>query len=213
MRKSIAVAGIALASLYMGALAAAPAATPLDRFLDGLRTLRAEFTQRLVDSRGVTVQEATGRLVVQRPGRFRWELEPKGAAGGQLMVADGRNLWFYDRDLDQVDVKPADAVLSATPAMLLSGTSDIRTAFVVESLPRAGGLDWVEVTPRTNNADFVSARLGFAGRDLKEMVLHDKLGQVATLIFGRTMRNGPVDAAELQFTPPPGADVIGTPST
>ncbi len=138
MRRFIAMAGIALASIFVGALAAAPAPTPLDRFLDGLTTLRAEFSQQLVDARGVTVQEATGRLVVERPVRFRGDLEPLGAEGGQLMVADGRNLWFYDRDLDQVDVKPADAVLTATPAMLLSGTGDIRTAFAVESLPRAG---------------------------------------------------------------------------
>ena len=37
------------------------------------------------------------------------------------MVADGKNLWFYDRDLEQVSVKAADAALTATPASLLSG--------------------------------------------------------------------------------------------
>jgi hypothetical protein len=43
------------------------------------------------------------------------------------------------------------------------------------------------------------------------MVLHDKLGETATLIFGKTMRNGTVNAGELHFIPPPGVDVIGTP--
>ena len=37
------------------------------------------------------------------------------------MVCDGTNLWFFDRDLQQVTVKPVDAALTATPAMLLSG--------------------------------------------------------------------------------------------
>lgn len=210
MARGIAAAGLALA--FIAPLFAADASTALDRYLAGLTTLRAEFSQRLVDARGVTVQQASGRLVVQRPGRFRWELRPDGAEGGQLLVADGRNLWFFDRDLDQVTVKPADASLTATPAMLLSGTGDIRAAFVVEALPRADGLDWVAVTPRANDADFRDARLGFAGRELKRMVLRDKLGQTATLVFDRTVRNGPVDPAEFRFTPPPGADVIGTPS-
>jgi outer membrane lipoprotein carrier protein len=195
-------------------LVAAPqmtATTALDRYLAGLVTLRAGFSQRVVDARGVTVLEGEGRLVVQRPGRFRWEVRPAGAEGGQLLVADGRNLWFFDRDLDQVTVKPADATLTATPAMLLAGVADIRTAFDVVALPPAGGLDWVQVVPRAGDADFSDAKLGFAGRDLKRMELHDKLGQTVTLVFGKTVRNGAVDAAELRFLPPPGADVIGTP--
>ncbi len=203
--------GVVLA-LGVTQLAAAPApATALDRFLEGLRTLRAEFSQRVVDARGATVQEGVGSLVVDRPGRFRWEVRPAGAEGSQLLVADGRNLWFYDRDLEQVTVKPADVTLTATPAMLLSGTGDIRVAFDVQALPRAAGLDWVQVTPRADDADFRDARLGFAAGALKRMVLHDKLGQTATLIFGKAVRNGAVNAAELHFTPPPGVDVIGTP--
>lgn len=197
--------------LAAGAAAPAAAATSLDRYLAGLTTLRTQFTQRVVDARGVTVQEGAGSLVVQRPGRFRWEVRPAGAEGGQLLVADGRNLWFFDRDLDQVTVKPADATLTATPAMLLSGAGDIRAAFEVSALPRAGGLEWVQVTPRADDADFRDAKLGFAGRELKRMEMHDKLGETVTLVFGRTTRNGPVDASELRFTPPPGADLIGTP--
>jgi outer membrane lipoprotein carrier protein len=214
MRKAwLACAGLALAFGGASHAAANAAPTALDRFLEGLTTLRADFTQRVVDARGATVQEGTGRLLVQRPGRFRWEVRPAGSEGGQLLVADGHNLWFYDRDLDQVTVKPADATLTATPAMLLSGTGDIRGAFEVQALPRAGGLDWVQVKPRANDADFVDARFGFAGRDLARMELHDKLGQSVTLVFGKVLRNVAVNAAQLQFTPPPGADVIGTPLT
>lgn len=213
MHKAIlAAASLALAQFGGAAPVAAAAPTAIDRYLDGLQTLRAEFSQRLVDARGVTVQEAQGSLVVQRPGRFRWEVRPVGAIGGQLLVADGRNLWFFDKDLDQVTVKPVDATLTATPAMLLSGVGDIREVFEIERLPRSGGLDWVRVVPRASDADFRDARLGFEGRELKRMQLHDKLGQTATLLFSRTQRNATVDPAELRFTPPPGADLIGTPA-
>jgi len=43
------------------------------------------------------------------------------------------------------------------------------------------------------------------------MVLKDKLGQTATLTFEHAQRNAPVAPAEVSFTPPAGADVIGTP--
>jgi len=128
------------------------------------------------------------------------------------MVADGQNLWFLDRDLQQVTVKPADAALSATPAMLLSGTVDVRKNFKVSSAGKRDGLDWVLVEPQGRDADFRRALLGFAAGELKRMVLDDKLGQTATVVFDHVERNGTVTPAEVSFTLPPGVDVIGTPA-
>jgi outer membrane lipoprotein carrier protein len=133
------------------------------------------------------------------------------AGVGQLMVSDGRNLWFLDRDLEQVTVKPVDAALSATPAMLLSGTVDVRKNFNLTSAGARDGFDWVLVEPHGADADFRDALFGFAGGDLKRMILEDKLGQTATIIFDRIERNGPVTPQETSFTPPKGTDVIGTP--
>ena len=120
------------------------AATPLDRFLAHLHTLRTRFRQTLVDAHGGVLSHSVGTLIVQRPGKFRWSIHPLHArGGGQLMVADGRNLWFYDRDLQQVTVQPLSAALSATPAMLLSGTVDVRKAFHERLAGRREGLQWV----------------------------------------------------------------------
>lgn len=203
----------ALACVVLTSMAHAVAnETPLDRYLDGLKTLRASFVQTVEDSRGRTIDRASGDIVVSRPGRFRWEIQPEGQSSqGQLLVADGRNLWFFDRDLDQVTVKPADAALTATPAMLLSGGVNVREAFEIEDAGKSDGLEWVSVTPKASDADFREARLGFAHGELRHMVLKDKLGQTATLVFERAQRNGPVKPEEVSFTPPPDADVIGTP--
>jgi outer membrane lipoprotein carrier protein len=185
--------------------------TPLDRYLAQLKTLRAQFEQSVTDGRGETVQRATGRFVILRPGRFRWEVMQDGATSAQLMVADGKNLWFYDADLEQVSVKPAATALPATPASLLSGEGNIRDLFRVTSGGKRDGFDWVVVTPKSGEADFREARLGFANGELKGMVLKDKLGQTVRLQFHSSERNEPVSDAEVKFTPPAGADVIGTP--
>jgi outer membrane lipoprotein carrier protein len=250
------------ASLTRSAVAAPPAATstqaapskatatPLDAYLDNLHTLRTTFLQTLADPHGREIDRATGTLIVQRPGKFSWEIRPQpvatggdgasgaaragdkvtaateaiakggtaGAAGtpggggaGQLMVCDGTNLWFYDRDLQQVTVKPVDAVLSATPAMLLSGAVDVRKNFTISSAGEREGLDWVLVEPNGAEADFRSALFGFDHGNLKRMILEDKLDQTATIVFQKIERNGPVAAGEVSFKPPAGADVIGTP--
>ncbi|MGH2928081.1 MAG: outer membrane lipoprotein carrier protein LolA, partial [Solirubrobacteraceae bacterium] len=158
------------------AVAASRASTPLDRYLRNLRTLRVSFLQTVADAQGAEVGRATGTLTVERPGKFRWDIHPQqvvpgaaataggrvraekqpaaAAGSGQLMVCDGRNVWYYDRDLQQVTVRPVTAALSATPAMLLSGTVDVRKHFTEQSAGMRDGLDWVYVEPRSAEADF-----------------------------------------------------------
>jgi outer membrane lipoprotein carrier protein len=218
------VPAVAPAGAAGPAAPAAQQATPLDAYLDNLKTLRATFLQTLADPHGREIDRATGTLVVDRPGRFRWEIHPEpvtdnggGSPGeaapsaGQLMVCDGKNLWFLDRDLEQVTVKPVDSALSATPAMLLSGTVDVRKNFRITPAGERMGLTWVLVEPQGAQADFRDALFGFDHGELKRMILEDKLDQTATIIFEKVERNGPVSASEVSFTPPAGTDVIGKP--
>lgn len=191
--------------------APAAAATALDRYLDGLATLRAKFSQVVVDAAGKQLEKGQGSLLVRRPGRFRWEYTPDDA-GAQLLVADGANLWFYDRELQQATVKPAAAALTATPVMLLSGSAgELRTAFTVVAAGERDGLEWVKVTPRSAAAEFASAELAFRGGQLMRLVIHDRLNQTDTLEFTDSARGARISDAELRFTPPAGVDVIGTP--
>jgi outer membrane lipoprotein carrier protein len=205
-----------LAILWSHHAPGAVAQTPLDGYLSSLKTLRAEFTQTVTDSKGREVQTAAGKLTIVRPGKFRWELTPHSASGGagtspQLMVADGKNLWFYDRDLEQVSVKPSSTALTATPAGLLSGEGDVRQWFTVSSAGRRDGYDWVKVVPKQGDADIREAQLAFDKTDLRRMVIKDKLGQTVRLDFLESERNPAVAEADVKFSPPAGADVIGTP--
>jgi outer membrane lipoprotein carrier protein len=221
----------AAAPAQSGVQAPSAAPTPLDRYLKSLKTLRVTFLQTVADAHGAEVGRSTGTLIVERPGKFRWDIHPQsiaqganpgpsaappqsGAPGsGQLMVSDGRNLWYFDRDLEQVTVRPVTAALSATPAMLLSGTVAVREHFTESLVGPREGLNWVYVEPRSTDADFKSALFGFDGKGtLERMILEDKLGQVVTIIFQDVEVNVPVPATELTFTPPQGADVIGTPA-
>jgi outer membrane lipoprotein carrier protein len=206
--------------------------TPLDRYLKNLETLRVTFLQTVADAQGTEVGRSTGTLIVERPGKFSWDIHPQSVTpstnsgksastapqasapgGGQLMVSDGRNLWYLDRDLQQVTVRPVTAALSATPAMLLSGTVDVHEHFTESLAGMRQGLNWVYVEPRSAEADFKSALFGFDAKGtLQRMILEDKLGQVVTIVFQDVAVNVPVPAKDLTFTPPAGADVIGTPA-
>lgn len=206
-RRSFCAATLLLAALPTPC-AFAESTTALDRFLEGLVSWRAEFTQSMTDSRGRQRELQRGTLTVQRPGKFRWEIGPPN----QIMVADGRNVWFHDVDLEQVTVRPAGNALSATPAMLLAGGVTLRAAFDVSALGRRDGLEWVRARPKRADSEFREARFAFSGPELRRLEIDDKLGQQAVLLFANGVRNAAVDPGVLRFTPPPGVDVIGRPA-
>jgi outer membrane lipoprotein carrier protein len=96
--------------------------------------------------------------------------------------------------------------------MLLSGTVDVRENFKLTEAGRREELEWLLVEPKRSEADFRSALLGFSAKgDLQRMIVEDKLGQTATLLFEKSERNARVNADEVKFSPPKGADLIGTP--
>ena len=66
-------------------------ATPLDSYLQDLKTLRVEFLQTLSDAHGKETDRASGTLIIQRPGKFSWEIHPPVGNRQQQRVrpADG----------------------------------------------------------------------------------------------------------------------------
>ncbi len=178
----------------------------VDRFMQGLTGLDAAFKQVLRDSRGQIAEQSAGRLQILRPDRFRWEYATPHA---QLIVSDGKRLWLYDPDLEQVTVRALDKTLAGTPAMLLSGSGDLRSGFDVERVERREGVFWVVLVPKRTDTDFRRMRLGFRGDALGFMELEDKLNQTTVLEFTGLKRNPLLTADQFTFTPPAGADVIG----
>ncbi len=182
------------------------AAQDIDKLLSSLSTWSADFTQTIDDGHGKVLRSAAGKLYLQRPGKFRWDYtEPSE----QLVLADGKQIWFYDKDLAQANVRDMDAALANTPASLLSGNGSVSTQFDVKALPPAGGLEWFQLIPKRADTDFQLVRMGFDKGELASMFLADKLNQITQLNFTHASRNGKLPADLFSFTPPAGVDVIG----
>jgi outer membrane lipoprotein-sorting protein len=70
-------------------------------------------------------------------------------------------------------------------------------------------LDWYELTPREPQPEFRALRVVFKGELLVSLELEDHFGQRTRLDFQNLERNPDLDPALLDFTPPPGVDVVG----
>ena len=202
----IAAGLLVLAALLGPAAATASPASDVEKYLSGLASWSADFTQTIDDGRGNVLRSAAGRLYLQRPGKFRWDYSEPSE---QLILADGKQIWFYDKDLAQANVRDMDTSLASTPASLLSGSSSVSAQFDVTTRPPSGGLQWFQLAPKHPDTDFQLVRIGFDKGELRSMFLADKLNQITQLTFSNSKRNVPLPPDLFTFVPPPGVDVIG----
>jgi len=176
-------------------------------FLADVTRLSADFRQQVIDSRGLLQEESGGRVLMSRPGRFRWDYV---APYERTILADGRDIWLYEPDLMQATTRALDSAgLRDTPAALLTGEQDVLDRFAIERSWREDGLDWVELSPRQPESDFSSLELAFAGVELRHLSLRDRLGQLTRIEFSAVELNPELADGLFIFEVPPGVDVIG----
>lgn len=191
--------------LLVPVLASADDVQNFRAFFQNTTSMRAKFHQTVVDNLGRKVQEVTGSMQLQRPGKFRWDYD---APYVQLIVGDGKKVWLFDPDLNQVTVRPLDKVLGSSPAALLAGNKDIDKTFDLKSVGQQDQLNWIEALPKEKESGFERVMLGFKGNTLAEMEMRDSFGQITVIEFSGQQLNPKLDAKSFVFSPPKGADVL-----
>lgn len=187
-------------------MAVASGVDSLKNFLHHNRTVKAQFTQTVLDRNGKKVQAANGVMQFSRPGKFRWEYEKPYP---QLIVGDGARVWMYDADLNQVTVKKLDQVLGSTPAALLAGSNAIEQNFILAEGGKSNGLEWVDAAPKGKEGSFERIRIAFRASTLEVMELRDHFGQTTLIRFAGLELNPRLAPQAFSFVPPQGADVVG----
>ncbi len=197
---------IVLLLSLLPAVALGSAIESLKTFIQESKTVRATFSQTLLDKNARSIQESSGTMLFERPNKFRWIYEKPYE---QLIVGDGLQVWFYDQDLNQVTVRQLDLAIGSSPAALLAGNISIEDNFHLVELGRNDEIEWLEATPKTNESTFEIIQLGFSpDGTLKIMALRDNFGQTTLLTFSNLEKNPDLSADLFNFIPPDGADVI-----
>lgn len=198
-------AGVAWLTATAAAATGGDPLARLGRFLE-LDGFRAEFTQTVYDAGHNVVAASKGRLLLSRPGRFRWEYtEPSG----QIIVNDGLNLIVYDADLDQASVQPAHEVLGDAPITLLGGEEPLDARFHVKTEEAQEGLDWIALTPKSNELEFVRIRLGLYVERVVRMEMFDRFDQRTDVEFSHFELNPEIAADAFRVELPKTTDVVG----
>lgn len=193
-------------SLYVMTVYAQTPAEQLSGLLNNYQTLQANFIQKNYDARGALMQTSTGKLLLKRPGYFRWDAY---SPMKQTILTDGKKVWIYDIDLEQATVQPMEKASGQTPAALLTDSSaSLLAAYHISSSTKNNAPEFTLI-PKEENALFNKIVLTFNGPQLTQMNIVDNLGQITQIQFNKLKINTPIDLTMFKLNLPASVDVIG----
>ncbi len=181
-------------------------ASELTRYFDKLNSFQATFIQTIFSADNNAKKYSKGLIIVKSPNKFLLKYVKPFKL---LYVADGKKLWSYDEDLEQIVVKEQGDLLINSPAMLLSDAKNLTKSYRIEKTGVVNGWLWFELTPKQENSNFETVSLAFENNELIAMEMRDNFGQTTHLEFNNVIKNPKLAKNRFKFVPPKGVDVIG----
>jgi outer membrane lipoprotein carrier protein len=182
---------------------------------DGVRDLRAEFTQttRSVALGSVPGEEVPvrGWVVFAKPGRMRWVYESPEPS---LVVSDGETLWIYDPTAKEVQVLPVDAgFLSGTAIQFLLGEGQLLESFSVAVDSCDADVVSLELRPKQSASyELLTLRVEAASGAILATAVVDLFGNRTDVVFENVQRNLDPDDDLFHFEPSSDDRVLTLPS-
>lgn len=195
-------------------------AEQLRQFVRNSKTAQGEFVQQQLrppranesQDKGLKlVRQTQGNFVFQRPGRFIWETQKPYE---QKLIADGKQLVLWDKDLNQATFRSAGQALASTPAAILFGETSLDQHFELVEGEERLGMKWVALVPKKNpdgskgDLPYTKISVGMANSLPKALELIDGLGSVVLVTLDKIQLNISLPTNTFTFSPPSGAEVL-----
>lgn len=166
------------------------------------------FQQSTLKAMDIT-DSASGRIFIKRPGMMRWEYEKPER---QIIVTDGRELWVYRPEDNQVIVGKApyffgegrgagflsDMTLIRKAFFILPGKKTRKDHYQVKLLPR-------EKTMDIANIDLMISKETF---DLVQVDTFNEFGDETRIFLSDFQVHPDLDVDLFRFSVPEGADIV-----
>lgn len=181
----------------------------LEQFFAQTQSLQADFQQSISELYGKTLESSSGKIIMQRPHQFVLNYEKPER---QQYVSDGKTLWMFDEELEQVSIKSFDEGLANSPALFISSNQQLDQSYHISDAhdPQRPELKIVKLVPKGDDNLFSSVYLAFKDGLLIELLMQDNFEQVTKLEFSEIKINAQLPEDTFRFKIPDDVDVIGT---
>ena len=94
---------------------ASPSQDLVDK-IKNIKSMRANFSQKLVDSQNNSETKSKGLMILKKPDFFKWIITSPNA---QQIISNSNKLWIYDSDIDQLIIKKVSNNIAQFPYLIL----------------------------------------------------------------------------------------------
>jgi outer membrane lipoprotein carrier protein len=189
---------------FSTAFAKTEAVKTLESNLNAMHSLKATYSQ-VVSNEGKVIEKSLGSFYLSKPGKFRLSVR---LPAEQLIVSDGKTLWIYDKDLEQVTQRTLAKDITGMPALFLSGyNDDVIKAYDVK-LKNERETEAYELTPRNPDSQYQLIKLIFKKGLLSDIAIKDNLEHLTSLKLKDVILNPTLSERLFKFKPPKGVDVV-----
>ena len=210
MKKPSFIVYILFIFLFPLSVLADDAATSLENTLAHIQTLQANFSEVILTGNHVN-QRLSGMFYLKKvgnmPGKFSWQTK---TPIHQEIISDGKQLWIYDKDLEQVIMTSLKKNVGATPVLLLNGqkgniAQNYQVKLTADTVSNRTRL--YTLAPKEKTL-YRFIQMSFEGDKLVRMRFEDNLGQFTDFTFTNIRLNQPITDKIFIFKIPKNVDVI-----
>ncbi len=179
----------------------------LESLLAEISTLSADVVQHIVESDGGILEQSEIQMLLKKPDGFYWEtLSPFP----ELIVSNGKKLWNYQPDLEQVLIEQWDSTRSELAAQLLSGEIEnlVEEYTILSVNEQDSEHQEFELTPLAADSVYQIISINFMRSELESIYLDSKNGQRTVWRFDNVIRNQAIADAQFEFLPPENIEII-----
>ncbi len=167
------------------------------------KSIKVDLSYTMVNTKARINEEKTVTLLVSGD-------KYKMLAAGQTVICDGKTIWTYIRESNEVQINALENKDDAlTPSKLLTSYNSNYKSKIIKSTDPA--IESVELIPNTSK-NFIKAILGIdkAKKQIKSFTLYDKSGNTFTYNVKTYVTDTPVTDADFIFDAKkfPGVEVI-----
>lgn len=152
--------------------------------------------------------KAWGKLSFKRPGKMLWRYEePKG----QFVLADGKNLYFYQPEQNQVIKSPLkNAFRSDIPLSFLLGIGNLKKDFNATLKSSDEDQHVLSLEPKGDWGGFSEVLVGVSRTtsDILWVSIRDAASNVTSIRFSGMRKGVGVQESLFRFLVPDGVDVV-----
>ena len=186
----------------------------LEQVYESLNDMQAAFQQETRSAAIAVVQKAEGRVYFKKAGKMLWKYETPEE---QLIVLDGKTLWFYLPAEKQAMKNNFTTVPQHIVADLFRGRMDVLSKFKAGIVPRSaddtGDQVVLELVPLEYDPTLSKLVLWLdpASSLIQKTSLLDAFGNRTELWFQDIKVDQGLSDSLFTFTPPSGVDVFEPP--